>query len=98
MSSNITTLRLQASLIVNFKSTNKGGRLVRPSIAEQINAYISRGRPDAYCDACIADGLAIIEIQHVQMITSALATTDRFNRSVGACEICGCITFVTAKC
>ncbi len=63
---------------------------------EQINAYISKGRPDAYCDDCIAEGLDTERLEQVQLVTATLATTASFNRATGECAICGNVTAITA--
>lgn len=67
------------------------------TIPERVNAYITKGRPDAYCDDCIAEGLELPRRQQVHVIASTLATTDRFNRCIGECAICGKVKSITAR-
>ena len=64
---------------------------------ECVNAYITEGKPDAYCDDCIADGIGEPDIGQVSLTASTLATTDRFNRSIGECAICGVVKALTSR-
>ena len=59
------------------------------TIAERVNSFITEHRPNAFCDDCIAEQLSLSSRQEAQHITSALATTDSFQRVRGICSICG---------
>jgi len=48
------------------------------SVQELVSAYISKGYGDPYCDACVREGIGIANSKLVNLITSTLATTDRF--------------------
>ena len=65
-------------------------------IAERVNAYIVRRRPDAICDACIAKAL---DLRHPQAnrVTMALGTTSDFHRGYGVCADCGKEMMVTSR-
>lgn len=67
------------------------------TVPERVNAYITKGRPDAYCDECIADGIEETDLDSVGLVIATLATTDRFNRSISECAICGSVKSVTAR-
>lgn len=57
-------------------------------LAFRINDYISKRRPQALCDACIARGNSIRH-QQANRVTMALETTSDFERGHGVCAECG---------
>lgn len=59
------------------------------NIAEQINLFLTRSAPAAFCDDCITDALDLLPRQTVQTVTSALGTTSDFDREQGVCSECG---------
>lgn len=73
------------------------GRLHFVIDPERVNAFVTKGQADAYCDDCIAEGLDLPSSQQVALVTSTLVTTDRFNRSIGECAICGMVKPTTAR-
>lgn len=56
-------------------------------IAQRVNDYLTRRRPDEICDSCVADHL---ELRHQQAnrVTMALGTTSNFTRGPGLCVDC----------
>jgi hypothetical protein len=56
-------------------------------IAEQVNNYLTKRRPDAVCDSCIADNLKLRH-QQANRVTMALGTTSDFTREPGVCVDC----------
>lgn len=67
------------------------------TVPERVNAYITKGCGDPYCDDCIADGVDEPDYERVGLVTATLATTDRFNRSVGECSVCGVVKPLTSR-
>lgn len=59
------------------------------SIAEQINLYLTRSAPAAFCDDCIARALGLSRNQPTQQITNTLCTTSDFIRELDTCSECG---------
>jgi hypothetical protein len=57
-------------------------------LAQRVNAYISKRRPDTICDACIARAMDIRH-QQANRVTMALETTSDFQRGNGLCADCG---------
>lgn len=56
-------------------------------IAEQVNTYLTKRRPDELCDSCVADHLKLRH-QQANRVTMALGTTSDFTRSAGICADC----------
>jgi len=56
-------------------------------IAQQVNDYITKRRPDDVCDSCVA---AHLKLRHQQAnrVTMALGTTSDFTREHGRCTDC----------
>lgn len=67
------------------------------AISERVNIYITKGRPDAYCDACIAIALDHSPLREVELVTATLATTQDFNRSIRECDICSNVSPAIAR-
>ena len=67
------------------------------TVSERVNAYITNGSPDAYCDECIAEGIGEPIIGQIGLIASTLATTESFNRSIGECAICSVVKPLTSR-
>lgn len=67
------------------------------TVPERVNAYITKGIGDPYCDDCIADGINEPVLERVGLIKATLATTDRFNRSVGECFVCSVVKPLTSR-
>jgi hypothetical protein len=66
--------------------TSKEARL---SVPQKINDYITRLRPKAVCNKCIAAGVGLSnDAAHPAQITGALATTSDFTQERGQCSIC----------
>jgi hypothetical protein len=57
-------------------------------LAYRVNAYITKRRPEALCDACIARALDVRH-QQANRVTMALETTSDFDRGNGVCADCG---------
>lgn len=55
------------------------------SIPEQVIAFLQGGKPGAYCDDCIRNGLHLPRRQEVAIVTLTLAQCAGFNRQVGEC-------------
>lgn len=66
-------------------------------VPERVNAYITKGSPDAYCDECIAEGIGEPVIGQISLIAATLATTESFNRSIGECAICSVVKPLTSR-
>ena len=59
------------------------------SVPQQINDYITRLRPAAICNKCIAAGVGLInDSAHPAQVTGALATTSDFTQEKGQCSVC----------
>jgi hypothetical protein len=56
-------------------------------IAERVNEYITKRRPDEVCDACVAADLGLRH-QQANRVTMALGTTSDFTREPGRCAEC----------
>jgi hypothetical protein len=56
-------------------------------LAQRVNDYITKRRPQAICDACIARALNIRH-QQANRVTMALETTNDFDRGNGVCADC----------
>ena len=56
-------------------------------IAERVNEYLTKRRPDEVCDGCVA---AHLKLRHQQAnrVTMALGTTSDFVRGTGRCSDC----------
>lgn len=59
------------------------------TIAQRVNDYITNARPQAFCDDCIAEALALSQRQQSARVTGALETTGDFNRVEDECAKCG---------
>jgi hypothetical protein len=57
-------------------------------IAERVNQYLTKRRPNEVCDSCIADHLKLRH-QQANRVTMALGTTSDFTRVSGLCVDCG---------
>lgn len=66
-------------------------------VPERVNANITKGSPDAYCDRCISDGIGEPDVGQVGLIASTLATTKSFNRIIGECAICDTVSSITSR-
>ena len=58
------------------------------SIAERVNKFITKHKPDAFCDDCIAEQLDLSRRQEANLVTITLATTDNFQREIDNCSLC----------
>jgi hypothetical protein len=56
-------------------------------IAERVNDYITKRRPDAICDGCVATHLKLRH-QQANRVTMALGTTSDFTREHVVCADC----------
>lgn len=56
-------------------------------IAERVNEYLTKRRPDEICDACVAAHLGLRH-QQANRVTMALGTTSDFGRGPGVCVDC----------
>ncbi|WP_305097878.1 hypothetical protein [Croceibacterium aestuarii] len=56
-------------------------------IAQRVNDYLTKRRPDEICDSCVADHLALRH-QQANRVTMALGTTSDFTRGQGLCVDC----------
>ena len=67
------------------------------TIAQQVNSYITKHRPRAYCDDCIASALDLSRRQQSARVTGALETTSDFTREQDECAGCGAIKKVIRR-
>jgi hypothetical protein len=59
------------------------------SVPQRINDFITRHRPNAVCNRCIAAGVGLVNnTAHPAQVTGALATTSDFDQAQGTCPIC----------
>jgi len=58
------------------------------SIAYRVNDYVTKLRPRAVCDDCIADALALSRRQQAARVSGALETTSDFVREIDECVTC----------
>ena len=56
-------------------------------IAQRVNDFLTKRRPDEVCDLCIADHLKLRH-QQANKVTMALGTTNDFTRAPGVCADC----------
>ena len=56
-------------------------------IAQRVNDYLTKRRPDEVCDSCVADDLGLRH-QQANRVTMALGTTSDFTREPGLCADC----------
>jgi len=62
----------------------KSGRIVG-----RISQFLADHKPFLFCDDCITDKLGLSSRRQANRVTSRLAATSNFWRSVGACSACG---------
>ena len=55
------------------------------SVSERVVAFLRGGRPGAYCDDCIKDGLQLARRQDVAIVTLTLAQCSGFGCDTGTC-------------
>ncbi len=67
------------------------------TILDDVRALISRLAPQAVCDDCIADRLALSVRQHANHKTRELAGSDGFERRKDECGLCGQVKLVIRK-
>jgi hypothetical protein len=58
------------------------------SRAQDINDFVKRREPAAFCDDCIAKKLELPRRQQSAAITETLGTTTDFTREHGLCSVC----------
>lgn len=56
-------------------------------IAQRVNDYLTKRRPDEVCDSCVAGHLDMRH-QQANRVTMALGTTSDFTRELGVCSDC----------
>lgn len=59
------------------------------TVLDQVRNFVSRLAPDAACDDCISDRLGLTVRQHANHKTRELAGSGGFERTKGACGLCG---------
>lgn len=59
------------------------------TIAWRVNEFITRAKPRAYCDDCIANAIKLSRRQQSARVTGALETTSDFVRELDECAGCG---------
>ena len=59
------------------------------TIAWRVNEFITKRKPLAVCDDCIASSLHLSRRQQSARVTGALETTSDFVRETDECSICG---------
>lgn len=69
----------------------------RETVAGRVAALIERLSPEAVCDDCITDRLALTVRQHANHKTRELAGTRGFERQHGPCSLCGATKKVIRK-
>jgi hypothetical protein len=55
------------------------------TIPEKIVAFLSGGKPGAFCDDCIRTGLSLPRRQEVAIVTLTLSLCNGFQRTPGSC-------------
>jgi len=55
------------------------------TIPERIVAFLSGGKPGAFCDDCISSGLSLPRRQEVATVTLTLSLCSGFQRAPGRC-------------
>lgn len=59
------------------------------AVADPVRALIERLSPEPVCDDCIVDTLKLSLPGHANRKTRELAGRDGFERTLGACSLCG---------
>jgi hypothetical protein len=59
------------------------------TIEQTVTAFLKNHRNQDFCDDCIAEQLHLKRRQQARNSTSALGTTDDFERGGGVCSFCG---------
>lgn len=67
------------------------------TIAQRVNDFLTKGRPRAFCDDCIADALKLSRRQQSARVTGALETTSDFVREDDECAVCGSVKKVIRR-
>lgn len=63
--------------------------MLMTAVLDKVRALIERLSPEAICDDCIAERLALTVRQHANHKTRELAGSDGFERRLDPCVICG---------
>ena len=64
------------------------------TILNDVERLVRRLAPEAVCDDCIAERLALSVRQHANHKTREIAGSNGFVRSKDACSLCGAIKLV----
>ena len=62
---------------------------------DRIAEYVSIGKPDPYCDRCLAQALGL-PLEVVERITEGLGETRRYTKRRCACSRCGTVSLAIA--
>jgi hypothetical protein len=67
------------------------------TIASNLNSYITRNAPKAFCDDCLQKALGLSQRQQAALRTETLGTTSDFTRDSGECSLCHSTKQVIAR-
>ncbi len=67
------------------------------TIAYDLNAYITKNAPNAFCDDCLQKALQLSQRQQAALRTETLGTTSDFARQSGECSLCHSVKQVIAR-
>jgi len=70
---------------------------VKTSALQAIEKLVSRLAPEPVCDDCITQTLDLSPLDHVEQVARELVGANRFERSKGACSLCGETRLVTCR-
>ncbi|PKQ07055.1 MAG: hypothetical protein CVT72_04545 [Alphaproteobacteria bacterium HGW-Alphaproteobacteria-11] len=65
------------------------------TVLEQVQGFLTKRAPQAVCDDCIADRLALSVRQHANHKTRELAKYAEYERHKDKCGMCGNVKLVT---
>ena len=60
---------------------------------DRVAEFVSIGKPNGYCDPCLAEALGIEQAKTAR-ITAALALTKRYTKVRRGCAMCGVVQLV----
>lgn len=70
---------------------------VKAGAFQAIEKLVSRLAPEPVCDDCIVQTLGLSPLDHVEQATRELVGANGFERSKGACSLCGETRLVTRR-
>jgi hypothetical protein len=66
-------------------------------VPKRVAAFIAGGKPNGFCDDCIAAALKLKRRQQAQQATAALGVSREYVRRDGRCSVCGAAKTVIHK-